>query len=331
MTDGHGPVLVTGANGFVGSHLVEALLVQGYKVRCLVRPTSDLTHIRDLPVEWAHGDLRDPSGLTEACRDVDAVCHCAAVTRALDQETFTRVNTAATEALARVCIDANPHLRRFVFLSSHAACGPSEGPDHYLDEYCCAQPITWYGESKLAAERALKAQGERLPVTIVRAAAAFGPRDRDFCTYFDLVKRGLRLHLGRGERLYSLIYVRDLVRFLLMTLENGAALGETYFACDQARSYVELSEAIAQVLGKRPRPIPLPESVLTPISLWSKVQGRVTGCPALLNDQRVLDMRHRYWLCSGEKARRELAFVPEVPLEAALRETADWYLANGWL
>jgi nucleoside-diphosphate-sugar epimerase len=331
MTDGRGLVLVTGANGFVGSHLVEALLGQGYEVRCLVRPTSDLAYIRDLPVEWAHGDLTDTTGLAEACQGVDAVCHCAALTRALDEETFMRVNTTATEALARACIDANPDLRRFVFVSSLTACGPSEGPDHYLDEYCCSQPITWYGKSKLAAERALQALGERLPLVIVRAAAVFGPRDRDFFAYFDLVNRGLRLHLGRGERLYSLIYVRDLVRFLILILESDTGLGQTYFASGPAHSYVELSDAIAQVLDRRPRPITLPEFVLTPISLWSKVQGKVTGRPALLNDQRVLDMRHRYWLCSGEKARQELGFAPEYSLEAALQETADWYLANGWL
>jgi nucleoside-diphosphate-sugar epimerase len=242
-----------------------------------------------------------------------------------------RVNTTATEALARACIDANPDLRRFVFVSSLTACGPSEGPDHYLDEYCCSQPITWYGKSKLAAERALQALGERLPLVIVRAAAVFGPRDRDFFAYFDLVNRGLRLHLGRGERLYSLIYVRDLVRFLILILESDTGLGQTYFASGPAHSYVELSDAIAQVLDRRPRPITLPEFVLTPISLWSKVQGKVTGRPALLNDQRVLDMRHRYWLCSGEKARQELGFAPEYSLEAALQETADWYLANGWL
>jgi dihydroflavonol-4-reductase len=331
MCDGNGRVLVTGANGFVGSHLVEALLQQGYEVRCLVRPTSDLSYIRDLPVQWAHGDCTDLTGIAEACQGIDAVYHCAALTRALNEETFMQVNSVAAEAIALTCIDANPDLRRFIFVSSQAACGPSEGPDHYLDEYCSSQPITWYGKSKLAAERALRALGERLPLTIVRAAATFGPRNRDFFTYFDLVNRGLRLHLGRGERLYSLIYVHDLVRLLVLALESDAALGQTYFACGPAHSYVELSEAIAQVMGKQPRPIRLPESVLTPISLWSKVQGRVTGRPALLNDQRVLDLRHRYWLCSGEKAQRELSYVPEYSLEVALQESADWYQANGWL
>jgi dihydroflavonol-4-reductase len=331
MTDRIGLVLVTGANGFIGSHLVEALLDREYQVRCMVRHSSDLTSIRDLPVEWAYASLSEETSLAQACQGVDAVCHCAALTRALDEETFMRVNAEGVEALARTCIKVNPHLRRFVFVSSHAACGPSQGPDHYVDELCLPHPITWYGKSKLAAERSLQAMGERLPLTIVRPAGVFGPRDRDYYAYFNLVNRGLSLHLGREERRYSLIYVRDLIKLIALSLESEAAPGQTYFACNQDHSYVELSEAIAEALNKQPHRITLPEGVLTPIALWSKVQGQLMRKPPLLNEQRILDMKHRYWLCSGEKARQELGFVAQYDLGTAMKETADWYRENGWL
>lgn len=195
-------VLVTGANGFVGSHLVEALLAKGYRVRCMVRRTSDLTFIQHLPVEWAYSDLGDSAAgdLQEACRDVDAICHCAALTRALKEETLHRVNSQGTVALARAGIEANLNLRRFVHVSSQAAAGPSQGPDDILDESRPRQPITWYGRSKCAAERALLDMADWLPLTIVRPAPVFGPRDRDFFTYFELVKWGLNLQLGRSER-----------------------------------------------------------------------------------------------------------------------------------
>lgn len=324
-------VLVTGANGFVGSHLAEALLAQGYRVRAMVRRGSDLTFIEHLPIELVYGDVRDADQLKEACQGVDAVCHCAALTRAVDEETFLRTNSLGTEALARACIEVNPELQRFVLVSSQTAAGPSRGADDYLDEMCTPQPITWYGASKLAAEQALLAFADQLPVTIVRSAAVFGPRDRDFFTYFELVKWRLGLKLGGDELRLNIIYVHDLVELLLLALTKQAAVGQTYFGSGHEHTYTELSEAIARAMGRRPLWITLPQAVLTPIALWSKVQARVTGKPALLNDQRVKDMRQPYWLCSGEKARRELGFEARYDLDTAVKETAQWYVENGWL
>jgi dihydroflavonol-4-reductase len=324
-------VLVTGANGFVGSHLTEALLARGYRVRCSVRRSSDLTFIRHLPVEWAYADVRDAQGLHTACERVDAICHCAALTRALDEETFMRVNTQGTVALAEAAVEASPGLQRFLFVSSQTAAGPSQGEDDFVDESRTPKPITWYGKSKWAAEQALLSMGSQLPLTIVRPAAVFGPRDCDFYAYFDLVKRGLYLQLGRNERKLSLIYVHDLVALILLALESPVALGQTYFGSAQAYTYTELSEAITQALNKRTIRITLPEGILTPIGLVSKVQQRVTRKPALLNSQRILDMRQPYWLCSAERARRELGFVPRYDLGTAVRDTAAWYLENEWL
>jgi nucleoside-diphosphate-sugar epimerase len=336
--DGHAGtlVLVTGANGFVGSHLTEALLARGYRVRCMVRQSSDLGYIHDLPVEWAYADVRDEDGLDRACQGVDAVCHCAAMTRALDQETFLRVNAHGTEALARAAVKANPDLRRFLFVSSHSAAGPSREAGDYVDESRPPQPQNWYGKSKWAAEQALLPMASeqrlsgRLPLTIVRPAAVFGPRDRDFFAYFDLVRRGLELRLGPSERSVSLVYVHDLVELIVLALENRAAVGQTYFGCGSAHTYAEFTSAIARALNKKTVRITLPVAVLAPIGMEAQLQEWLTHRPALLNKQRILDMRQPYWLCTGEKARQELGFIPRYDLETAVRETAHWYQENGW-
>lgn len=324
-------VLVTGANGFVGSHLTEALLARGYQVRCMVRRTSDLTFVQHLPVEWAYADVRDAESLHVACQGVDIVCHCAALTRALDQETFLRVNAQGTKALAEGAMAANPNLHRFLYISSQSAAGPSRGAEDFRDESRPPQPLNWYSKSKLAGEQALLSMEDKLPLTIIRPSAIFGPRDRDFFAYFELVKWHLQLQLGRTDRWYSFIYVRDLVDLILRALENGAAVGQTYFGSGPTHTYTELSEAIARAMDRRVLRIPLPESILTPIALGAKIQERLTGRPALLNEQRVRDMRHSFWLCSGEKARRELGFTARYTLEAAIQETANWYRENGWL
>jgi dihydroflavonol-4-reductase len=330
------PVLVTGANGFVGSSMTEALLEAGHRVRCMVRRSSDLRFVRHLPVEWAYADMRDTESLRQACRGVRWICHCAALTRAPDEETFFRVNALGTEALGRAALESSPELERFLFVSSQTVSGPAGRADEYLEESEPPRPITWYGKSKWAAEQALQAlnghggQGE-LPLTIIRPAIVFGPRDVDLFTYFQLVKYGLRLDLGRQERWIGLIYIRDLVDLCLRALESDVALGQTYFACGPTLTYTQLSLVIAQVMGRRTVHVRLPEAALGPMSLWARIQQRVTGKTPLLNEQRIEDMRQHYWLCSGEKARRELSFVAQTDLLAAVQETASWYLENGWL
>jgi nucleoside-diphosphate-sugar epimerase len=325
--------LVSGASGFVGSHLVDALLARGCRVRCMVRRTGDLSFIQHLPVEWFYADLGRCTAeeLEQACQGVDAIFHCAALTRALDQETFYQTNSRGTHALARCGMEANPGLKRFLYVSSLAAAGPSAGPDDILDESRPPRPVTWYGKSKLAAEQALLDVADWLPVTIVRPAPIFGPRERDFHSYFRLVKWSLNLQLGRRDRWMSLIYVHDLTRLILMAADSEKALGQTYFGCGRGVSYAQLSQAIAEAQDKRTVRINLPEALLAPMSLWAKVQGKLTGRPALLNDQRIIDMRQRFWLCSGGKARQDLGFSPEYDLETAVRETTEWYREHGWL
>lgn len=323
-------ILVTGANGFVGSHLTEALLAQGYRVRCMVRKSSDCSFIAHLPVEWAYADLQDDTALHQACRGVSAICHNASLTRAVDKETFLRVNTRGTEVLAQAALEVAPNLRRFVYISSQGAAGPSLDASDYVDEGRPVQPLGWYDQSKLAAEQALLAMKERLPLTIIRPAPVFGPRDRDFFAYFDLVKHHLGLALA-GERRISLIYVHDLVTLILLALEKEVARGQVYFACNAAHSYREFCESVAEALNKRTLNISLPLAALKVIALGARVQERLTGQPALLNEQRLLNVRQPYWLCSNGKARRELGFVPEYDLESAVRETANWYLEHGWL
>lgn len=327
-------VLVTGANGFIGSHLVEVLLARGYRVRCMVRRSSDLSYIRHLPVEWAHADVRNADELRQACDGVQAVVHCAALTRALDEETIMRVNAGGAVQLARACIELNGPLCRFVLVSSQAAVGPSDGPDDVIDERRPARPVTWYGKSKLAAEQALTAisrESGRLPLTIVRPAAVMGPRDRDFLSYYRLIARRLDLQLGRQQRIVSLVHVADVVGLLLRVLKDERATGETFFACSYHASYADLAEAVGTALDRRAIRITLPVSALAVMAPFASLQGRLTKRPVLLNGQRLIDLRQPYWLCSGDKARSELGFEAEYDLVRTVRETAHWYRQEGWL
>jgi nucleoside-diphosphate-sugar epimerase len=326
-----GQVLVTGANGFVGSHLVEALLAQGYPVRCLVRRTSDLTFIRNLPVDWAYGDIASGDGLEAACADVESVCHLAGATKARNEDTYLRVNAEGTRHLLSACEQAAPHLRRFVYISSLAAAGPS--PDgHPIDESHPPRPLTYYGQSKLQGEKYCHQYADRLPVVILRPSAVYGPRERDIFFYFQMVNRGIKLLLGRGERQASFVFVQDLIASILRVLEDDQTIGQTYFVTEgRTYDWQEMSDLVAASLGKRALRVVVPERLLPAIAAIAGLQARLTGQPALLNDQKLIELRQRYWVCSAEKAHRELGFAAQYDLATGVQLTAQWYRQHGWL
>jgi len=325
-------ILVTGANGFIGSHLVEHLLADGHNVRCLIRPTSNPRYITDLPVEIQRSTLDDHPGLVRACSGIDVVFHLAGTTRAVKPMRFYEVNCLGTEALLRACKEASPDITRFILMSSIAASGPSIGPLPQ-DESAAPAPVDAYGRSKLAAERSVQTASDCLPTVIVRAAAVYGPRDRDVLLFFKMVQSGWGLVFAEHrDQATSLIHVHDLCRLLLAVLTTHEAVQQTYFASDGHLYRLEdvLAE-LSDVLGRRVRIIPIPTPFLRIAAKTGGIWSRLSGKPALLNPDRMHQLERPGWTCSIEKARRELNFAPQVPLRQGLAETARWYKEQGWI
>lgn len=219
--DQRGAALVTGASGFVGSHLVDALVEEGWRVRCLVRTTSRLRWLPRARVELAHGALNDPPALRAALEEARVIFHLAGLTSATSPARYAAVNVEGTRALVAAMRERAPGAL-LVHCSSLAAAGPSlDGRP--LSESDPPRPIGPYGESKLAAERLVASSG--LDHVIVRPPAVYGPRDADILAVFRLAARGLALRLGpRGQRL-SLVHVRDLAHGLIDAAEHGTNRG----------------------------------------------------------------------------------------------------------
>ncbi|MBC7187002.1 MAG: NAD-dependent epimerase/dehydratase family protein [Calditrichaeota bacterium] len=321
--------LVTGANGFIGSHLVERLVQQGHQVRCLVRATSNLRWLQGLDVEFTQGSLADPSSLEPALGGVQVVFHLAGATKAATREGFFAANTQGTANLLRACRAAGHP--RVVFVSSQAAAGPSDGvrAKTELDQ---SAPLTAYGESKLQAELLVREYAAEGEAVIVRPPVVFGPRDRDVLVLFRYVAHRLCPLLGRGPRLLSIVYVDDLVSGLLLAATSPKAIGNTYFVCnDQPVDWEAFADTIAAAMGHRCLKVHVPEALLPPVAAVSEAAARLMGRPALISREKAREMRQRYWVCDNARAKADLGFAPKVSIEEGAKLTLAWYRAQGWL
>ena len=207
--------LLTGATGFIGSYFAQYLIEKGYQVRCLVRTSSNLRWIADLDVECVYGSLENNGSLKEALADVDYVLHLAGITKGLQEEDFIRHNVDGTKNLLQAVLESGQKFKRFLYVSSQAAAGPSATLQP-LDEQSDLHPITPYGRSKLQAEQLVHSLSGHVPYTIVRPPAVYGPRDTDVLQFFKTVKMGLLPKLNGHDQYASIIHVKDLVRGLFL-------------------------------------------------------------------------------------------------------------------
>jgi len=323
--------LVTGATGFIGSHLVEALQEKNVEVRCLVRPKSDHRWLADRDVELAVGDCRDPDCLAAAVRGVDYVFHLAGVVRARKYEDYFLSNSTGTHNLLLTCLRDNPGLERFVLVSSQAAAGPSPN-GRPLNEFDAARPISAYGWSKLMAEKEVLEHKGDLPVVVVRPSPVYGPRDRDFHSLFKLIRLGLRPVIGREERHIHLTYVRDVVKGTWLAARSAHTKGNVYFLADE-RSYTwrEIGLILGRVFDKKPRQLTIPKSVSWIVARVAELWAALLRRPAVLNREKRREMLARYWLCDTSRARTDLGFRVDHPLPVGAENTVRWYRDNGWL
>lgn len=324
-------VLVTGANGFIGSHLVETLLERGVKVRCLVRNSSNLRWIESLPVETVTGDLRYPENLKAAVTGVDTVFHLAGKVKSPSEEGFYKANVLGTVNLLKAVTQYAPGLNRFVLVSSQAAVGPNRHARPSREDDPC-YPLTPYGASKLAAEEAALAFGAQIPLTIVRPAVVGGPRDVDLFESFKIVNRGYKILFGWRPRFGSFIDVSDLVQGLMLAAEHPAAVNETYFlsAEDEVR-LGRLQEAIASALDARTLTLRLPFWLLYLVGVGNDLLHRISGRESLVSVNKVREFHQTHWTCDGDKARRELGLQCKVDLQEAMDKAAAWYRSEGWI
>jgi len=338
-------VLVTGANGFIGSHLVEELLESPHHhVMALVRPSSDVSSLAPLQerhgerLRLVFGDVREPEKFAWALKKAEYIYHLAGVIWGTREQDYWDTNADGTRKLVTHLLDPahrHPEFQRFLLTSSQAAAGGSDGPTP-IDETATPRPPSWYGKSKLEAERVVLDPGvtKVLPVSVVRPTVVYGERDMDLSrALFPFVSRHIRPRIGIGTKWLTPVYVGDVAKGMIAVAEGGVrTLGRTYFLAEKPCRDLDLTDAAARGVGRKLIPIPLPDAwwglpiwilrLLAPGAEWYFM---FTRHRPLLNRNKVNEVALRYSCATADAARRDVGWTAQVDLnEGMKRAAADW-------
>lgn len=315
-------VLVSGATGFVGHHLVAALLKEGASVRILVRDVARVPSGWTAVTEVMQGDLGDSESLAAACRTVDTVFHAAGYAHAWANNSAVlhwRINFQGTVNLLDAA--ANEGVQRFAYLSSVKATG--NGGARCIDEDWPVPPDTPYGKAKRAAEQAVLETGRRHGVHVVnlRPALVYGPGGRgNLERMIKAIQRGWLPPLPRVDNRRSMVHVQDLVRAALLVAEHPSANQKTYNVTDgYAYSSREMQDLIYRSLGKAVPRWAVPAGGLLALAKAGDALGGLVG-KSVGFDSETLD-KLLGWACyDSGRIQRELGWQPTLTLAQALPE-----------
>ena len=322
--------VVTGSTGFIGRHLVDALLARGIEVRALVRRETPRDR-RDPRIGHWEADLLDDRSVRESpvWEGASQVYHLAGVTKGRTLDQFRAGNVFPTANVLAALAGRGGRPPRVVLVSSQAAAGPAASADSPVRESDRPLPIEAYGRSKLQAEQAVVRYRDTLPVTIVRPSSVYGPGDRDFLNVFRQERHRVAFRVVPRDHI---VHVRDLVRALLLAAEVPSAVGRTYFVADEPPvSWGDLYDAIDTLVGRTPVGVKIPFPLLRLAARGGDSVSAITGRAMLANRNKAALARPRWWLCDASRARDDLGWNAEVPLLDGLRETYNWYVEARWL
>jgi len=324
-------VLITGSNGFLGSHLARCLLADGHEIYCLVRRTSNRRWIEQLDVKFVYGDITaEPESLPDAVRNKDYIFHTAAAVKAESRDRFFKINVTGTVNLLEACLTHNPSLKRFIFISSQAAGRPSENRVP-VKESDPPAPVSDYGWSKMEAEKAVRYYFDQVPITIIRPPAIYGPHDRSFLPVFKLIKKGIRLGFGK-EKILNLGYVEDVARGAVLAAEHPEAVGETFnIAPEQAYEWDHVLKTAAEIMRVKTVEIRVPKPLAMLYAYASTCFSRLRGKISLTSPSKMREMLQPYWISDTAKARRMFGCIAQHSLQQGLEKTIQWYREQDWL
>lgn len=332
-------VLITGANGFIGSFLVEEGLRKGFDIWAAVRSSSDLKYLSDKRIQFIDLNYSSKVELKEQLLQYkecfgrwDYIIHNLGATKAKNSKEFDRVNYDFTRNFVEALMITDMKPDKFVLMSSLSVCGPfDEKGSSAITESFAPQPNTAYGVSKIKAEQYLHSTTD-FPYMILRPTGVYGPREKDYFLMIRTIAMGFDFEVGYQPQYLSFIYVKDLVKAAYLAAESPL-IAKTYFVAD-GKSYlgVDFRKLVQKKLPKKHLiAVRLPLAFVKVISLLSEKWAAITGKMSTLNSDKYKIIKQRNWNCDISAIKRELGYTPEYDLDQGLQESIEWYKQHKWL
>jgi len=322
--------IVTGANGFVGSHLVDYLLEQGHYVKCIIRKSSNLQWLDGKEVELCTCGLNDIEALKIAFQDANYIFHIAGVVKALKPEGFFKGNVETTKNVLEAALTAK-YLKKVLITSSMAATGPAPKGGS-VDENSPLKPMEPYGYSKVEQEKVALTYSDRIPVVIVRPPGVFGERDTEILAFFKMMSKGWCVRMGLDNKELSLVHVRDLVQGMHLAATHKNNSGEIYFLGSlECYNWKQIGEVTTKIMQRKTQALPIPHFLLFIVGSVGSLMEKWFKSNVDLNMDRARRITCSSWYCSSEKAVKELGYQQSLSLEEGIKRTIDWYKEKGWI
>ncbi len=317
-------VLITGASGFLGYHLIIAALEKKLEVFAAVRGSSRIEHLKDLPIKFVLLNYEDISALNKVLADnkINYIIHAAGVTKAVKQQEYDYVNATYSVNLAKAVNVDDGRFKKMVFISSLAAVGPSIDDVTVINEQTLPRPVTAYGKSKLLAEKELRTV--KIPLTILRPTAIYGPRDKDIFIIIKTINRGFDPYMGKFVQQLSFVHAKDVADVAVQALfANNTGI----YTISDGNNYsrYQFADIAKRILRKNSIRIHIPMPLIKVLAYFLEAVNGWVNKPALINREKLHELAAKNWACDISKARNELNFLPKFNLENGLKDSIQWY------
>jgi dihydroflavonol-4-reductase len=329
-------ILIIGASGFIGSFIVEEALRRGYETWAGIRKTSSRQYLSDERIKFLELQFDNEDRLTEQLmpHQFDYIVDAAGATKCKRSSDFFAVNTEGTKRIVNAVLRSGMNVKKFVYLSSLSVFGaPREKEPHEdIEETDPMMPNTFYGKSKLEAERFLSTVKDKLNYVILRPTGVYGPREKDYYLMVKSIKQHVDFAVGFSKQEITFVYVTDVVDAVFLTFDKQES-GNCYFLTDgEVYESNTFSNYIRKELNnplcfRIVAPIWLTKAICTLGDMWGRISGQVTA----LNNDKFHILSQRNWRCDISKTVNELGYIPKVKLEDGVRKTVEWYKQSGWI